>query len=144
MLNWVVWDRTVFTINFVQTKNCVLMLKWIVWNRTVFTFSSVFILDRNKRNRLPLWKKWTQAHLKILIIYLIYLYLKDLALNDIQWLICHKKNKPKQRSMSSNFLTFHTSGGVSSWQVVGLRADMRKSSQHRKIVCLSLLMLNNL
>ena len=29
------------------------------------------------------------------IIYLIYMYKKDLALNDLQWLICHK-TKPNQ------------------------------------------------
>ena len=28
-------------------------------------------------------------------VYLIYMYKKDLALNNIQWLICHK-NKPNQ------------------------------------------------
>ena len=28
-------------------------------------------------------------------IYLIYMYKKDLALNDLQWLICHK-TKPNQ------------------------------------------------
>ena len=38
-------------------------------------------------------KNWTQAHLKILIIYLIYMYEKDLALNNLQWFIYHK-NKP--------------------------------------------------
>ena len=31
------------------------------------------------------------------IIYLIYMYKKDLALNNLQWLICHKtKPNPKQ------------------------------------------------
>ena len=32
------------------------------------------------------------------IIYLIYTYKKDLALNDLQWLICYKteRNKPSQ------------------------------------------------
>ena len=29
------------------------------------------------------------------IIYLIYMYQKDLALNDVQWMICHK-TKPNQ------------------------------------------------
>ena len=47
-------------------------------------------------------KKWAQAHLKnvtdkmcLEIIYLIYMYEKDLALNNLQWLICHK-TKPNQ------------------------------------------------
>ena len=31
------------------------------------------------------------------IIYLIYMYKKDLAQNDLQWLICHK-TKPNQTS----------------------------------------------
>ena len=46
-------------------------------------------------------QKWAWAHLKMLstkcleIIYLIYTYKKDLALNYPQWLICHK-TKPNQ------------------------------------------------
>ena len=35
-------------------------------------------------------KKWAQARIKILIIYLINMYKEDLALNNLQWLICHK------------------------------------------------------
>ena len=41
-------------------------------------------------------KKWAKDRLKMLftkcleIIYLIYMYKKDLALNNRQWLICHK------------------------------------------------------
>ena len=33
------------------------------------------------------------------IVYLIYTYKKDLALNDDQWLICYKTN-PNQRSLA--------------------------------------------
>ena len=33
------------------------------------------------------------------IIYLIYIYKKDLALNNLQWLICHK-NKPNQKKQN--------------------------------------------
>ena len=36
VLNWIVWNRTVFHLN------CVLMLNWIVWNGTVFTFNAVY------------------------------------------------------------------------------------------------------
>ena len=32
MLNWIVWNRNVFTFNCVNKKT-VLMLNWIVWNR---------------------------------------------------------------------------------------------------------------
>ena len=34
------------------------------------------------------------------IIYLIYMYKKDLALNNLQWLICHK-TKPNQANQKS-------------------------------------------
>ena len=37
MQNWIVWNRTVFTFNCVQTK-MVFMLNWIVWNRTVYIY----------------------------------------------------------------------------------------------------------
>ena len=33
MLNWIVWNGTVFEIE------TILMLNWIVWYRTVFTFN---------------------------------------------------------------------------------------------------------
>ena len=37
------------------------------------------------------------------IIYLIYMYKKDLALNDVQWSVCHKtktKTKPNQTNIT--------------------------------------------
>ena len=37
----------------------------------------------------------SSGSLKTLIIYLIYMYKKDLALNNLQWLICHK-SQPNQ------------------------------------------------
>ena len=36
MLNWIVWNRTVFDI-----LSCILMQNWIVWNRIVLTFNCV-------------------------------------------------------------------------------------------------------
>ena len=33
---------------------------------------------------------WVFWHIKLNHIYLIYKYKKDLALNNLQWLICHK------------------------------------------------------
>ena len=41
MLNWIIWNRTVFTFNCDQTKT-VLMLKGIVWNRTVYMYKNGF------------------------------------------------------------------------------------------------------
>ena len=37
------------------------------------------------------------------IIYLIYMYKKDLVLNNLQWLICHK-TKPNQTKPNENLL----------------------------------------
>ena len=34
MLNWIVWNRTVLTFNWVWTKS-ILILNWVVWNRTL-------------------------------------------------------------------------------------------------------------
>ena len=39
MINWTVWNRTVFTFNWVLTKNSVLMLNWIVCKRSVWSFN---------------------------------------------------------------------------------------------------------
>ena len=46
MLNWI---RVVWLLNKWLTmckQEMVLMLNWIVWNRPVFTFNSVFILEK--------------------------------------------------------------------------------------------------
>ena len=58
-----------------------------------------------KQKHLTVYKKWAQARLKMLlnmcleIIYLIYTYKKNLALNNLQWFICHK-TKPNQTKPS--------------------------------------------
>ena len=40
------------------------------------------------------------------MIYLIYLYKKDLTLNNLQWLICHKTKPNEQVAKKSQFLNF--------------------------------------
>ena len=45
MLNWIVWNRTVFDIE------TVLILNLIVWNRTVFDIETVLILNLIVWNR---------------------------------------------------------------------------------------------
>ena len=49
MLKWIAWNRTVFDIEIVLTRNWnvwqlnfVLMLNWIVWNRTVYLYKNGF------------------------------------------------------------------------------------------------------
>ena len=37
MLNWIVWNRTVFIFNSMWTKTIV-VLNWITWNRNVFDY----------------------------------------------------------------------------------------------------------
>ena len=50
-------------------------------------------MDSNTWKHLTVCKKkWAQC---LEIIYLIYMYEKDLALNNLQWLICHK-TQPNQ------------------------------------------------
>ena len=50
---------------------------------------------RNKWNHLIVWKssdlfKNIADKMCLEIIYLMYMYKRDLTLNDLQWLICHK------------------------------------------------------
>ena len=69
-----------------QTElNCVLMLKWIAWNRTVLifkqrTYAKLNCLKWNCSCMLN-WFVWNRT---------VYLYKMDLALNNLQRLICHK------------------------------------------------------
>ena len=54
-------------------------------------------LDRNKWNHLIVWKRMNSVSFKnviykmcLEIVYLIYMYKKHLALNNLQWLIWYK------------------------------------------------------
>ena len=44
------------------------------------------------------------------MIYLVYMYKEDLALNYLQWLICHKNKQNKTQKLSIHFfqpVTYH-------------------------------------
>ena len=45
MLNWIVWNRTIFIYCTYWQLNCVLLLNWIGWNRTDLTFISWLIVS---------------------------------------------------------------------------------------------------
>ena len=57
----------------------------------------LLVLHSNTWNHLTMRKKWVQIHLgmPLQIISLIYMYKEDLALNNLQWLICDK-TQPNQ------------------------------------------------
>ena len=50
---------------------------------------------KKKKNELRLVKNHNQENVYTNHIYLIYMYNEDLALNNLQWLICHK-TKPNE------------------------------------------------
>ena len=98
------------------------MLNWIVWNRTVFMFNCVFVFDRNKWNHLTVSKKMSSDSLKnviykmcLEIMYLIYLYKKDLALNNLQGLMCHKTKSNKAKLPTHLWWQNSTWGQVYCW-----------------------------
>ena len=52
MLNWIVWNRTVFVyqtelfaIELFFDIETVLMLNWIIWNRTVYMYKNGFSIN---------------------------------------------------------------------------------------------------
>ena len=64
-----------------------------------YSWIELFLLDRNTWNNLTVSEKMNSGSFKRVIykmclqityIYLIYMYKEDLALNNLQWLICHK------------------------------------------------------
>ena len=70
-----------FTIKLYLHLNCVMMLNWIVWNWTVFHIETVLTLN------------WIVlcTHAKRMFEIELIIYIKmDLALNNLQRLICHK------------------------------------------------------
>ena len=77
------------------------MLKWIIWNRIVLEFklSTYTKLDCLKMDQIELncalmlnWIVWNRT---------VYKYKTDLALNNLQWLLCHE-TKSNKNSVSSN------------------------------------------
>ena len=44
-LNRIAWNRNVLTIKFYLHLNCMLMLNWIIWNGTVFNIETVLTLN---------------------------------------------------------------------------------------------------
>ena len=61
------------------------------------------------------------------IIYLIYTYKKDLALNNLQWLICHK-TKPNQTRPDQTKVTF-------SWKkiIVSKNITLKPFNPHKML-----------
>ena len=80
MLNWIIWNRTVFdiktvfTLNWIVTYNCLNSLKW----KCFWQLNSVLMLNWIVLNRTD------------------YLHKMDLALNNLQSLICHKTQQTNQ------------------------------------------------
>ena len=129
MLNWTVWNRTVFILNCqqklylnkqVSVKKYV--IKWIAWNRTIFTFNCVFSLDRNKWKHLIARKNEFRLILKFYLLNTFRnhisntysMYKTDLAFNDLQFLICYK-TKPNQKKKPQSFMF-----NIYLWKVFGM------------------------
>ena len=85
MLNWIAWNKTVCEL----TKT-ILMLNWVVWNVTVW--------HNQAWNRNVVFFQWKCALMqtKLFEIELIICINMDLALNNLQRLICHKTQTNKQ------------------------------------------------
>ena len=84
--------------------NCVLMLNWIISNRTVFDIEIVFTLNwivtYNCLTSLK-WKCFWQLNSVLMLNWIVlnrtdYLHKMDLALNNLQRLICHKTQPTNQ------------------------------------------------
>ena len=83
------------TIKLHLHLNCKIMLGWIIWNRTVFNIKTVFTLNwivtYNCLTSLK-WKCFWQLNCVIMLKWIVLnrTYHLDLALNNLQRLICHK------------------------------------------------------
>ena len=105
-LNWIAWNRNFLTIKPYLHINCVLMLNWIISNRTVFDIKTVFTLNwivtYNCLTSLK-WKCFWQLNSVLMLNWIVlnrtdYLHKMDLALNNLQRLICHKTQQNNQPS----------------------------------------------
>ena len=86
------------------------MLNWIVWNRTVLTFNYVLMVDGLFEIELFLHLTVCKQNLylcyaKLFEIELFICIKMDLALNNLQWLTCHK-TKANQTKMVTLLVEF--------------------------------------
>ena len=104
-----------FTIKLYLHLNCVLILNWIIWNWTVFDIETVLTLNwiviyncLNKLNCLKekcFWQIVYSCLTELFEIELIIYIKMDLALNNLQRSICHK-TKP---NLTEKYLLWHYS-----------------------------------
>ena len=90
ILNWIVKNRSFF------------FLLLTVYKHNYWYFIELLVIHSNTWNHLTVSKKMSFGSFKnvinkmyLQIIYLIYIYEKNLPLNNLQWFICCK-SKPKQ------------------------------------------------
>ena len=116
------WPELVTTDRFLsmgqKELNCVLMLSWITWNRTVLKFNCALTKKNTytklnwlkyncltKRNSLK-WKYFWQLDCVLMLNWIVWnrtvhLYKMDLALNNLQRLICHKTQTNEQTAQQT-------------------------------------------
>ena len=122
MLNWIVWNRTVFILN------SVLMLNWIVWNGTVFILNSVLMLNWIVWNRIVFilnsvlmlnWIVWNRTVFILNSVLMlnwivwnrtVYIYKNGFGIN-LKWLICHR-TKPKQSNPEGDQQEIHNRNDI--------------------------------
>ena len=104
--------------------NCVLMLNWIIWNRTVFDIKTVFTLNwivtYNCLTSLK-WKWFWPLNSVLMLNWMVlnrtdYLHKMDLALNNQQRLICHKTQQTN-RPIFCQITTCNYSNGPRSYDL---------------------------
>ena len=61
ILNWILWNRTVFDIESVSKHKTILILNWVVWNRTVYRYKNEFGI--NDQQWLMCHKTQTKSNL---------------------------------------------------------------------------------
>ena len=97
---------------------CVLMLNWIAWYRTALTFklrtyARPNCLKENCLSKTLLFQAipFSQLNLVLMLNWIVwnktvYLYKMDLALNNLQRLICHKtQTQISKQTVSLNYMT---------------------------------------
>ena len=106
--------------------NCVLMLNWIIWNWTVFDIETILTLNwiviYNCLNSLK-WKCFWQWNCVLMLNWIAlnrtdYLHKMDLALNNLQGLICHKTQQTKPNEWIKTFKWISKNHVFSSLQFI--------------------------
>ena len=104
MLNWIVWNGTVFDFETVLTLNWIMIYRYTIYGIYMFWHLTKYLLILNWISWIrTVWLNWIAWNRNVFEIQLTICIKIDLVLNNLQRLICHKTQPNNHQVMSYVF-----------------------------------------